>query len=469
MGRARTQLTCTACGSPASQWAGRCPACEAWGTIEEGPPPARPGAGVAPVALTNGGPPDAARLRTGFGGLDRVLGGGLVPGSVVLLAGEPGVGKSTLLLQAMSGLARAGHACLLASGEETHAQVAARAARLGLSHDSVTYVPGRELDGVVGAARGARPEVVVVDSIQSIRDPDHTGLPGGTAQVRVCADALVGLAKQEGIAVVLAGQVTKDGDLAGPRTLEHAVDVVCSFEGDPRTGLRLLAGGKNRFGPEGELAWFEMGADGLHEADPSALLAPGAREAGAATAILSAGRRALAVEIQALGVTTTGPPRRHASGLDPRRFGLVAAVVDRATDLGVGRMELYGASAGGLRITDPGTDLAVAAALASSASNRPPPPGSAFIGEVSLTGAVRSVPNLPARVAAAATAGIEVVYAPPGTPVRGRSGGARIVPVATVAEALAWARVKAKGRDGANGAQGGFAAVAPVEIQEKGL
>ena len=403
-------------------------------------------------------------MPTGFAGFDRVLGGGLVPGSVVLLAGEPGVGKSTLLLQVMAGLTRGGHACLLASGEETHAQVASRAGRLSLSHAAVTYVPGRELDQVVGAATAARPAVVVVDSIQSIRDPGHTGLPGGTAQVRVCADALVGLAKHEGIAVVLAGQVTKDGDLAGPRTLEHAVDVVCSFEGDPRTGLRLLAGGKNRFGPEGELAWFEMGPDGLHEADPSALLAPGTREAGAATAILSAGRRALALEIQALAVGTQGPPRRHASGLDPRRFGQVAAVLER-TGLSVARMELYGATAGGLRVDDPGTDLAVAAALASSVSKRPPPPGSAFIGEVSLTGAVRSVANLPARLAAASAAGIRVVYAPPQASAR----GIRVVHVRAVSDALEWALKKRNGRDETNSREGRFAAVAPVEIQEKGL
>lgn len=428
-------MACSICGQPASQWAGRCPGCGEWGTIAEqavaSAPEAKAGALVLPAEE-----PDR-RLSTGFQGVDRVLGGGLVPGSVVLLAGEPGIGKSTLLLQLARHLAGQGQACLLASGEETRGQVAGRARRLGISEEAVSFVAGRELPAVLDAARLTRPAVLVVDSIQAIRDPEVASLPGGPAQVRACADALIGLAKSQGLSVVLVGQVTKDGDVAGPRTLEHAVDAVCSFDGDAATGMRVLAGGKNRFGPEGELAWFEMRPDGLHEVDPSRILAPGEVEVGAATALVAAGRRALAVEVQGLAAFTEGPPRRHVSGLDPRRFGLVAAVVDRVTGLRLARAELYGAAAGGLRIDDPGADLAVAAALASSASGVHPPPRSAFAGEVSLTGALRPVPGLSLRLAAAGGAGVTTVFCagdPSPTP------GLRVISVRRLADALRWAR-----------------------------
>jgi DNA repair protein RadA/Sms len=419
-----------------SRWAGRCPSCDAWGTIDERAPVPAPD--VTPVPL--GGPEEAEeRLPTGFPGVDRVLGGGLVPGSVVLVAGEPGIGKSTLLLQATVALGGSGRGCLLASGEESRPQVAARARRLGIPAGGTSFVPGRELPAILDAARAMRPAVLIVDSIQAVRDPAQPAVAGGPAQVRWCADALVGLAKQEGMAVLLAGQVTKDGEVAGPRTLEHAVDVVCSFDGDPRTGLRVLAGGKNRFGPEGELAWFELGSDGLREVDPVGFLSGGGREPGAAQALVGAGRRALAVEVQALVVPTAGPPRRHVSGLDPRRFGQVAAVVERALGLGLFRAELYGSSAGGLRVDDPGADLAVAAALASAARQGPPPEGSAFVGEVGLTGAVRPVPNPARRLAAAAAAGARTVYmAGEATPPNGVS----VARVRHVRDALAWAGIR---------------------------
>ena len=433
MAKVRTPLGCSACGHAVSRWAGRCPSCDAWGTIDERAPAAN--GQVAPVLLGEGEESDE-RLPTGFPGVDRVLGGGVVPGSVVLVAGEPGIGKSTLLLQVVAALAASGGGCLLASGEESRGQVAARARRLGIPSEAVSFVPGRELPAVLDAARTLRPAVLVVDSIQAVRDPAQPAAAGGPAQVRWCADALVGLAKQEGIAVLLAGQVTKDGDVAGPRTLEHAVDVVCSFDGDARTGLRVLTGGKNRFGPEGEVAWFEIGPAGLREVDPSGLLSAGAREAGSAQALVGAGRRALAVEVQALVVPTTGPPRRHVSGLDPRRFGQVAAVVERSLGLGMFRSELYGACAGGIRVDDPGADLAMAAALASAARGVPPPEGAAFIGEVGLTGVVRPVPDVARRLAAASAAGSRTVFlagevSPP--------PGLRVVRVAHVRDALSWA------------------------------
>ncbi len=220
---------------------------------------------VAPVPLIasdHAAEPDA-RIGTGFAGVDRVLGGGLVPASVALLAGEPGIGKSTLLLHVLAHLSGAGHPCLLVSGEESLAQVASRSRRLGVEAGALSFAPGRDLASVIDAAVATRPTVLAVDSIQTLRDVDASQMPGGVSQVRTCADALVGLAKQHGIAVLLTGHVTKDGDLAGPRALEHAVDVVLMFDGDPRSGLRVLAGGKNRFGSEGETAWFEMGSRGL--------------------------------------------------------------------------------------------------------------------------------------------------------------------------------------------------------------
>lgn len=445
MGKVRPLLACTACGQAVRQWAGRCPSCDGWGTIEERAGASSAGA-PAPVALVAAAGAsrgsEVPRLSTGFTGVDRVLGGGLVRGSVVLVAGEPGIGKSTLLLQVVGALARAGRSCLLASGEESRDQVAARAARLGVRSEGVSFVPGRELPAVVDAARLTRPDLLVVDSIQAIRDPGLPSVAGGPGQVRWCADALVGVAKEGGTAVVLAGQVTKDGDVAGPRTLEHAVDVVCWFDGDPRTGLRVLAGGKNRFGPEGELAWFEMGAGGLREVDPRSVLWPGGgEEPGAATALVAAGRRGLAVEVQALVVPGDGPPRRHASGLDHRRFGLVAAVVDRAAGLALGRSELYGAASGGIRVDDPAADLAVAAALASAATGVPPPGDAAFVGEVGLTGTVRPAPNLALRLGAAVPAGIRTVYCA-GDPEP--PPGLRTVPVRHVRDALAWADHRAR-------------------------
>jgi DNA repair protein RadA/Sms len=257
--------------------------------------------------------------------------------------------------------------------------------------------------------------------------------------VRICTDALVGLAKSEGVAVLLTGHVTKDGDLAGPRALEHAVDVVLTFGGDPRSGMRVLTGGKNRFASEGESAWFEMGAAGLREIDPRALLVSGERVPGAATALPRSGRRALAVEVQALVSASDGPARRQATGLDPRRFQLVAAVLERAAGLPLGRSELFGASSGGVRVDDPACDLAIAAALASAATGSTPSGHVAFVGEVSLTGLVRPVSAMGQRLAAARAAGVTSVFAPPGDH---DLEGVRAVPVRHVHEALTWATTR---------------------------
>ncbi len=436
----RTLLSCSECGQQVAQWIGRCPGCGAWGTIEErGPGPGSARVQLGTLACETG---CDLRVSTGFPGIDRVLGGGVVPASVVLLAGEPGIGKSTLLLQMVANLSAAGLPCLVASGEESRAQVASRASRLGIRGESLSFVPGRDLGEVLDAARAIRPFLLAVDSIQTLRDPAAGQMPGGPSQVRACTDALVGLAKATGVAVLLAGHVTKDGDLAGPRTLEHAVDVVLSFEGDPRSGLRMLAAGKNRFGPEGELAWFEMNGAGLHEIDPSELLRSHGTEPGAATALPRAGRRALAVEVQALVVPTDGPPRRQVTGLDPRRFQLVAAVLDRLAEVPLSRTEAFGAASGGLRVDDPACDLAIAAALASAVSGVPPPPASAFVGEIGLTGLLRPVAGIEQRLAAARAAGVTTVIGPlPAT----SGSGLRIVPARRAAEAVAWCRGRGPG------------------------
>ena len=439
--RIRTSYVCRDCGQQTAQWVGRCPGCGAWGTLDERRAAANGGTATPPIAPVplgsgaSGGSDD--RVATGLTGFDRVLGGGLVRGSVALLAGEPGIGKSTLLLQVLASLAATGRTCMFAGGEESHGQVAARAARLGVGVDGVTFVPGRDLAQVLAAAEAARPDALALDSIQTIRDASGSQMPGGVAQVRTCTDALVGLAKAHSITVILTGHVTKDGDLAGPRALEHAVDVVLTFDGDARAGLRVLAGGKNRYGAEGESAWFEMTPTGLRELDPTGLLAPGDHVPGAAVALPRAGRRALAVEVQALVGALEGPARRQATGLDPRRFSLVAAVLDRAVGLRLGRAELFGAASGGVRIDDPACDLAIAAALASAATGSAPPRGAAFVGEVSLTGLVRAAPAMARRAAAARDAGCGIVFAPEGPP--SPLEGLRVVPVRHVGDALRWA------------------------------
>jgi DNA repair protein RadA/Sms len=430
-------FACTECGHRGSQWAGRCSSCGAWGTIGEASE-SRPSSRAAePSALIGPAEPRDERIPTGIDGLDRVLGGGIVPGSVILLAGEPGIGKSTLLLLVAASLVSAGRTCLLVSGEESRGQAADRATRLALRAD-IRFAPGRDLDEVLGTARAAKPFLLAVDSVQALRDTSSSQAPGGVASVRTCADALVGLAKSEAIAVLMTGHVTKEGDLAGPRALEHAVDVVITFEGDG-SGLRVLCAGKNRFGAEGESAWFEMTPDGLHEVDPTGTLVPERRLPGSAVALPRSGRRALAVEVQALVGGREGSSRRQATGVDPRRFQQIAAVVERS-GARFGRADLFAASSGGFKLDDPACDLALAVALASAAEGVAPPPASAFVGEVALTGMIRPVPALAQRLAAAKAAGFDTVFAP-STEYGSRSpgGGPCVVEVADLRQALSLA------------------------------
>jgi DNA repair protein RadA/Sms len=443
VGKVKRLFVCSSCQRPAGQWSGRCSACGEWGTVAQHPSGASPqsdGAAGRELRLATLAPDrEERRISSGFAGLDRVLGGGLVPGSAILLAGAPGIGKSTLLLQLASSLSSAGHPCLIASGEEGRDQVASRAKRLGLNGEALGFVPGRDLVEVTDALRSQRPAVLVVDSVHTIRDPGSDALPGGPGQVRLCADALIGATKELGASLLLIGHVTKEGDLAGPRTLEHAVDVVLAFDGDSRSGLRLLTGGKNRFGVEGEVAWFQMGASGLRETEAGPRLGDRSSEPGCAVALPLAGRRSFAVEVQALSVPTQGHPRRHVSGLDPKRFHIVAAVTDQATRLGLSRADLYGSSAGGFRLDDPCADLAVAVALASATAGVPAPAGTAFVGEVSLAGSVRAADGLQQRLSAALAAGIETVVLPISTaPGRNADNGVRIVGVRHLAEALGW-------------------------------
>ena len=434
-------FACGSCGQQSAQWVGRCGGCGAWGTVQEtarAAPATRGGAPPSRALTSPGDETQVLRAGTGLRDVDRVLGGGVVPGSVALLAGEPGIGKSTLLLQLVGRLASEGRRCLVVSGEESHAQVADRARRLGVGGDGVGFAPGRELADVLATASVEQPFLLAVDSIQALRDTSATQLPGGPTQVRQCADALVGLAKSRRIAVWMTGHVTKDGDLAGPRTLEHAVDVVLTFDGDPRSGLRVLSAGKNRFGAEGESAWFEMRPDGLHAIDPTGLLVSGEVVPGAATALPQAGRRAIAVEVQALVGSADGSGRRQATGLDPRRFQLIAAVLDRAAGIPLGRADLFGASMGGVRVQDPACDLAVAVALASAAAGAACPPRSAFVGELSLTGLLRPAPAMAQRLAAARVAGVATVFAPPSSAGQAGDEGLRIVPVRHVRECVEW-------------------------------
>ncbi|GAA4912967.1 DNA repair protein RadA [Stackebrandtia albiflava] len=385
----------------------------------------------------------AEARSTGVGEFDRVLGGGLVPGGVVLIAGEPGVGKSTLLLDVAHRFAAAGHGrALVATGEESASQVRLRADRIKAIHPDLMLAAETELSAVLGHLDDVKPGLLILDSVQTISSGDVDGVPGGVTQVRAVASGLIGVAKERGITCILVGHVTKDGHIAGPRVLEHLVDTVLHFEGDRHSTLRLLRGVKNRFGPADEVGCFDMTEDGIVGlADPAGLfLAEGGDEPvpGTCVTVTMEGRRAMLVEVQALvgGSAKDGTiPRRTVSGLDSARLNMGLAVLDRRGGVRCLDREVYAATVGGMRVTEPAADLAVALAVASSVSSAPVSADIVAIGEVGLTGAVRRVSGVPRRLAEARRLGFRHALVPPGC-AEGAPKGMTVSEVSSVGEAL---------------------------------
>jgi DNA repair protein RadA/Sms len=421
-----TVFICSACAHESAKWNGRCPGCGEWNTIvEERVGAASPGArgrrakAARPVRLADVEAPALRRLSTGIGELDRVLGGGLVPGSLVLIGGSPGIGKSTLTGSALGNLARAGRRVLYVSGEESAAQVRLRAERLGGGALDVPVLPETDLETVAATIEAERPAVCVVDSVQTLYAPALTGTPGSVGQVREVAGRLMRVAKERAIAIVLVGHVTKEGALAGPRVLEHLVDCVLQFEGERERTYRTLRALKNRFGSTNETGVFEMAERGLVEvADASArFVADATRAPGSVVLCAMEGSRPMLVEVQALvAPTELVPPRRVANGIDRNRLALVLAVLARHAGLSLGASDVFVSLAGGVRVEEPGADLAVALALASASrgvvlgADRP----LAAFGEVGLTGELRYVAHPDRRVAEAAKFGLDPVISPDG-------------------------------------------------------
>lgn len=425
-------FACNACGAGAPRWAGRCSRCGTWGALEAmGHSHARAPPRVRPLAEFAADP--LHRRASGFAELDRALGGGFVPGSTVLVGGEPGIGKSTLLLAVC---ARMGDGAIYVAGEESPRQVALRAERLGLDAGTLPVVDTTDTSELAALIAEARPVLCVVDSVQTLRTPGVEGAPGGPAQVRSAADVLVPAARAAQTALVLVGQVTKEGGLAGPRFLEHAVDAVLLFEGDRHATLRALRPVKNRFGPTDEIGLFEMRADGLAEVmDPSRLLlAERAEGPGAVVAAVVEGRRPLCVEVQALlvGEKRTAP-RRRASGLDPRRVEMLVGVVQSHYAYPLGARDVYVNVVGGLSVKDTGIDLAVAAAVLGFHIGAAVDPDAVVVGEVGLRGEVKPAPRLEARLKEARAMGFRRAFVPVGT---APAAGIRLTEVATVIEVL---------------------------------
>jgi len=401
--------------------------------------PGGPG-GPVPVRLADVERDHEAVLPTGVPELDRVLGGGLAPGSVTLLGGEPGMGKSTLVLQALGRLAASGARCLLVSAEESAVQVHGRAERVGSLRGEIYLLSETSLPAIVAHAAEVAPHVVAVDSVQTVVDPDQPGVAGSVSQVREGAQRLVRLAKETGVAVLLVGHVTKEGGLAGPRLLEHVVDTVLAFEGDRHQSLRTLHALKHRFGSTQELGLFEMADDGLHTvADPSALFLADRRPGtpGSVVAPIVEGARPLLVEVQALVAANRAPtPRRSAQGVDARRLAMVLAVLERHAGVDLAGSDVFASVAGGVRAVDPGADLALALALASARSGVPVDPALAAVGEVGLGGEVRQARQAPRRIAEAVRLGFRRVLVPASTPVAGAPAGVDLIPVSDVGGAL---------------------------------
>ena len=427
MARDGAVYVCQSCGAAQSKWAGQCPACNAWNSLVEEVTSRPPGALSATKATKSRGlnfeglqsdSPAPPRIATGVDEFDRVCGGGIVPGSAILLGGDPGVGKSTLLLQVVASAAARGVACAYISGEEAVEQIRGRAARMGLAGAPVKLAAETALRDIMDGLKKEHFDLVVIDSIQTMWSDAHEAGPGSVTQVRNCASELVRLAKKRGVAVILVGHVTKDGQIAGPRVVEHMVDAVLSFEGERGYPFRILRGAKNRFGATDEIGVFEMGDVGLTQViNPSALFLNegGERAAGAAVFAGIEGSRPVLVEFQALVAPSAyGTPRRAVVGWDSGRLAMVLAVLESRCGLAFGNKDVYLNVAGGLRITEPAADLAAAAALASSALDEALPQDCVVFGEVSLSGEVRPVGRAETRLKEATKLGFRRALAPTG-------------------------------------------------------
>jgi DNA repair protein RadA/Sms len=445
---------CQACGFQAGKWYGRCPDCGEFKTIVEERSAAPRGAGggrragpaaggspaVVPVPLPAVSAADAARIHSGVGELDRVLGGGVVPGSLVLIGGDPGIGKSTLLLQASAALAGATGAVLYVSGEESAAQVKLRADRLGLVAPDLFVLAETQLEAVEAHVAAMKPRAVVVDSIQTVYLTDLESAPGSVSQVRECGARLMGLAKTQGIAVFLVGHVTKEGALAGPRVLEHLVDTVLYFEGERHATYRVLRAVKNRFGSTNEIGVFEMTDQGLREVlNPSAMFLAERPRGAAGSVIMAAleGTRPLLLELQAL-VTPAhfGTPRRTVLGADYNRVCLLLAILEKRANVPLQNQDVFVNVAGGARCQEPAADLALAVASASSYAERPLAPDVVVLGEVGLTGEVRAIGGLETRLREAAALGFVQAVVPRSSVVAGARYPLTVTGVATLEEAV---------------------------------
>jgi DNA repair protein RadA/Sms len=426
MARSATLFACTSCGHESPKWHGRCPGCGEWNTLVEetrspgpvdGAGKTRSARALKPVALGEVQAPRVERLRTGIGEFDRVLGGGVVPGSLVLIGGSPGIGKSTLTSGALGNLAAAGRSVLYVSGEESAAQVKLRAQRLGPAALTVPIVAETDLDSVLATIEAERPEVCVVDSVQVLYDPALSGSPGSVGQVREVAGRLMRVAKERSVAVILVGHVTKEGSIAGPRVLEHLVDCVLSFEGERERTYRTLRSLKNRFGSTSEVGVFEMNEHGLVEVEDASARFAGEATRAPGSVVLCAmeGSRPLLVEVQALvAPSELVPPRRVANGVDRNRLALVLAVLARHGGAALGGSDVFVSVAGGVRVDEPGADLAIALALASAARGTElggEQPLAAF-GELGLTGELRHVGHADRRIAEARKFGLTNVLHP---------------------------------------------------------
>ncbi|MHA7817582.1 MAG: DNA repair protein RadA [Pseudohaliea sp.] len=455
MAKQKTAFVCTECGSDYSKWQGQCSDCGAWNTVTEvrlGPAGKRAAAvsagsragfaGARPEAklLADIATEDVARIASGAGEFDRVLGGGLVPGSAILVGGSPGAGKSTLLLQTLCHLAR-GRPCLYITGEESLQQVALRARRLGLPLDQLRLMAETNVESILAALADDRPDVVVVDSIQVVHSDDIASAPGSVSQVRECAAALTRHAKQSGTVLLLVGHVTKDGSLAGPKVLEHMIDCSILLEGSDDSRFRTLRGQKNRFGAVNELGIFAMTDGGLREVkNPSAIFLDRSEEAssGSAVMVVWEGTRPLLVEIQALvDDSALGNPRRVAVGLEQNRLAMLLAVLHRHGGLHVGDQDVFANVVGGVKVLETSADLALLLAIVSSFRDQPLPRDLVIFGEVGLSGEIRPVPSGQERLAEAAKHGFRRAIVPKANAPRSAIPGMEVVPVRKLQEALA--------------------------------